>query len=59
MFAALDSKESLTIQPKSDAQGGQWACADCGEMFQNNMGAQMHPPSHRRMWWTGTHFEEP
>lgn len=54
----FDTKDSITIKPKSDAQGGQWMCADCGEVFANNMGASQHTPSHRRVWWTGTRFEE-
>lgn len=55
----LTTKESVTVKPKSDATSGQWICADCGEVFQNNMGAHMHSKSHRRVWWTGTDFEEP
>jgi hypothetical protein len=39
---------------------GQFVCADCGEVFQNNMQAWAHSPlSHRRAWWTGERFEEP
>lgn len=55
----LKTCEACTIQPKSDAKNGQWICADCGEIFQNNMMAQNHSISHRRTWWTGEHFEEP
>jgi hypothetical protein len=61
VFGTLTTKESVTVQPKNPAvQHGQWICADCGEVFQNNMGAHWHEPeSHRRVWWTGEHFEEP
>lgn len=57
--ALLSTREGCTIQPKSDAKNGQWACADCGEVFQNNGMAGSHAKSHRLMWWTGEHFEEP
>jgi hypothetical protein len=48
------------IAPASDEKTGQWVCADCGEVFQNNLMAHNHrPKSHRRVWWTGTQFESP
>ena len=49
----------VVVQPKSDAKNGQWMCADCGEVFANNMQMWGHPKKHRIGWWTGTHLEEP
>ena len=51
--------EDFIVKPKGTSQDGQWICADCGEIFQNNMMAWSHSDSHRRVWWTGTDFEEP
>ncbi len=59
MMRVLLTNETCTIAPKTDTANGQWACADCGEMLQNNMQAHGHPKSHRLAWWTGTRFEEP
>lgn len=55
----LSTKEGITVAPKSDTQGGQWVCVDCGEAFQNNMTAHSHVKSPRRAWWTGDRFEAP
>jgi hypothetical protein len=55
----LTTKEAITIKPKSDTKQGQWFCADCGHAFQNNLQVWAHSNSHRRVWWTGEHFEEP
>ncbi len=56
----LSTKEGCTIAPKTEGLNtGQWVCADCGEVFQNNAMAHSHAPSHRRVWWTGERFEEP
>ncbi len=60
----FDTKESITIKAKSASVQGQWMCADCGEAFQNNMGASQHQTKHvrhRLVWWSSLHtqFEEP
>lgn len=60
----FDTKESITIKPKSPTVQGQWMCADCGEAFQNNMGASQHQTRHahhRLVWWASAagQFEEP
>lgn len=55
----LTTKEACTVQPKSDAQAGQWVCIDCGAHLRNNFEAHGHTKSHRRAWWTGERFEEP
>lgn len=49
----------IYVQPKSGTQHGQWMCADCGDVFANNMQMWGHPKKHRIGWWTGTHMEEP
>jgi len=54
----LDEVTSV-VQPKSDAKNGQWMCADCGAVFDNNMQMWGHPKRHRIGWWTGTQLEEP
>lgn len=52
---------SGTIQPKPEnaSPSGQWACADCGDAFRNNLEAHGHTKTHRLAWWTGVHLEEP
>ena len=49
----------IYVQPKSGTQQGQWMCADCGDVFANNLQMWGHPKKHRIGWWTGTHMEEP
>jgi hypothetical protein len=44
-------EQNDTVRAKSDAKGGQWICADCGEPFQNNMQADQHSTKHRLGWW--------
>ncbi len=58
-FLSLGGRNAATIQPKSAATNGQWVCADCGEVLQNNMMADGHAASLRLAWWTGEHLEEP
>jgi hypothetical protein len=46
------------VQPKTETEGGQWFCIDCGELPQNNMEAHSHAgdskyashPGHRLGW---------
>lgn len=46
----FDSREACLVHPKSEGDGGQWLCIDCGEVFANNLEASSHPKSHRLAW---------
>jgi hypothetical protein len=57
MATALEADKCI-IQPKSTTKEGRHFCADCGTIFENNLMAGLHAPSHRVGWWTGEHAEE-
>lgn len=54
------SKVQTIVANRSDTQDGQWVCADCDEVFSNNMQAHGHAEiGHRLGWWCNGQIEEP